>query len=390
MARPQVDLGLDNVLQAIIEQRKEGRAKADREQRIEEALKLQRIVYGEGTPEAKREAGLRLRAIGVNVPESLIKKPFNYQSFFKEANTPEEWQKALQMGHEEGFISGDKFFGAAVGLGEPSAFTIEGIQQGIDIGAFKGTELDGLNAEQTKKALEFVATVREVTTADMANKLFGGEKAEKPTTWESKIKAIENAVTGPDGKIRPIETVIDDPKVMIPLAANSMINQLYEFYGMVPPSAFKAVSATSIFNQAMDTVQERLKNEEKKLGLLEEQIAKIRPGSTGEKTVKPVLEKKLSEQRLAVNELRTGLVDSVGALTGRLQMSGIGGGVNPADLAPAVDSPMSDRTAEYITQLQQLISSGAMDASSITDEDLQEAADNGIDVDRVKRELGLE
>jgi hypothetical protein len=260
------------------------------------------------------------------------------------------------------------------------------------IGGFAADSPMGTMApEKVKAELDHLRKMDEYVRSEMIKNLsIFSKSSDKQTSKEESIAILDRAVRDAEGKVRPFDEVVNDPKVMIPIAGARMMDDLYGFYGLIPPSAFKGVAATSIFNQAMDTVQERLGNEEKKLALLEEQVAKIRPGSTAETAQKPALEKKLSEQRLTVNELRVGLVDSVSALTERLQMSGIGGGVNPADILPAVNSPTSDRTAEYITQLQQFISSGAIPVDSITDEDWQEAAANGIDIERVKRELGLE
>jgi hypothetical protein len=394
MARPQVSLGLDNSgLQQMVLTRllNQGAKKKD----LLKGLELQKKLYAEGTSvEDKRSYALELQQLGFSVDSDLLEPKIDLTPLFDAYGYPEELRQTTQNVFDQKSLTGNGVMEELQKFGtkKPGEISIEDIKLMQKIGGFAADSPMGTMApEKVKAELDHLRKMDEYVRSEMIKNLsIFSKSSDKQTSKEESIAILDRAVRDAEGKVRPFDEVVNDPKVMIPIAGARMMDDLYGFYGLIPPSAFKGVAATSIFNQAMDTVQERLGNEEKKLALLEEQVAKIRPGSTAETAQKPALEKKLSEQRLTVNELRVGLVDSVSALTERLQMSGIGGGVNPADILPAVNSPTSDRTAEYITQLQQFISSGAIPVDSITDEDWQEAAANGIDIERVKRELGLE
>lgn len=387
------------IVQALLERGGEQRRRLQKEEDVKRAIKLQKIVYGTGSLESKQEAAVRLQAMGFAVDQSALQPKNDLTAAFDYVDFPKSLRGVFQREADLRMVDASQVLrvGAALGAA-PKEMTLDMANELVKQEVFKGTEMEKYTGEQVFARFQTIKTI-EANIGDIGvetqNRILGIRDTEKPTSKEESIAILDKAVRDKEGKVRPFEEVLNDPKVMVPIVGARMMDDLYGFYGLIPPSAFKGVSATSIFNQAMDTVQERLKNEEKKLALLEDSLSDNlkRPAESEAGKRRPKLETQVKEQRLIVGGLRSGLVDSVSALTGRLQMSGIGGGVsgvNPAGTLPALDSPISDRTAEYITQLQQLISSGAIPASSITDEDWQEAAANGIDIERVKRELGLE
>ena len=237
MARPQVNLGLDNsALQSQVLNRllQEG----TRKKQLERGLTLQSQIYdAKATTEQKRAAALEMQQLGFSVDRDLLEPKIDLTPLFDAYGYPEELRKTTQDVFDQKSLTGNGVMEELQKFGtrKPGTVSVEMIRQMQEIGGFAADDpMATMEPGKVKAQLDFVRTTDDYARTEMMKHLSAFSKpGDKLTESEAKQQAYAQLTTDADGNQIPLSAIMKDPAKLGDLQTLAGLNpgQVMALYG---------------------------------------------------------------------------------------------------------------------------------------------------------------
>jgi len=228
------------ITQALLERGAEQRRRAQKEQDVKEAVKLQKIVYGTGTIEEKREAATRLAALGFSVPADALREKVNLGGLYTALKVPENLRPLFDKAIETNLLTAGQALQMGATIGEQAGtLTDEEIREAHKLGYFKrgvfaNSPLSEMTADQIIANTNLLGgLVKEFGSRITEEAFLGGAKTQKATEAQARQQVYIEATTDAEGNPIPLNTLMKDSARLGALQTGAGINpkQLMALYG---------------------------------------------------------------------------------------------------------------------------------------------------------------